>query len=258
MLDQYGGVVNRPTKNPYGGVGGNPNEIDNIATPSNPGQWARVGGNSNDTTKPYLYDANGNHVTVPYGGGGGGIAPSGGGGGGAAPTAATTTATTTAPAAVAPAAVTPAAGGLGATASKAIPWLELLYGIYKGQQKGSFVQPPTSAWQDKIFGKYYDWMTGGSPTNAALSPAILEMMKSTNPEFTLPNLIGPEAGKNVLPNGGHVGGANVDWNALLSRLTASGGVPAAAATPNSVNGSPVDMVKGPDGVFGKKYDWMTP
>lgn len=176
---------------------------------------------------------------TPTGGRAGGGAPGGGG----VPTGASTPpVATTPPAAVAPA-VAPAAASL---ASQAIPWIQLLYGIYKSNQHGSFQQPPTSPWQEKIFGKYYDWMTGGSPTNAALSPAIIEMMKSTNPEFTLPGLIGPEAGKNVLPNGGHVGGANIDWAALLSRLT-PGSTPPSAAPAN-----PAAMPA--DGVLGKKYD----
>lgn len=218
MNDPYGGPESRPLRNPYGGVGGDPNDIDNKPVMSAPTPALHVGG---DPNAPLLRDANGN---VVYGQSGTPVgAPAGAGGAGATPAATTT------PAAAGTTAATTT--GLAATATKAIPWLELLYGIIKSQQHGSFQTPPTSPWQERIFGKYYDWMQGGSPTNAALSPAIMEMMKSTNPEFTLPNLIGPQAGQNVLPNGGHVGGANVDWDALLKRLTTGGAPPAVAPTP---------------------------
>lgn len=151
-----------------------------------------------------------------------------------------------------------------------LDWVKLAYGVYKDQNpaKGSFVQPPTSPWQDKIFGKYYDWMSGGSPTQAMLAPVAMKMMQANNPEFTLPDYIGPDAGKNALPNHGHVGGADIDYDAAMARFNTAFGKPGSTSTPPPVvpagdtehanPGDPFGSVSAPAGSEGDPFkDWPT-
>lgn len=227
MNDPYGGVEWRPLRNPYGGVGGDPNDPENRATPSNPGTWARVGGNPN---APYLYDANGNHVTTPYGGSGAGVTPGGGGAGGTTPPAA--------PAAAAPAAVTPVAPAANTYLGMTVPqWLQsalAVYGAYRSSQPGTFQRvpedPSQTAARQRLLG-----FVDNSPTRDLLGNLIGQRLGAAQP-FQLPK---SPTGYNPNPSGG---APAYDLSAILPALMHGSGTtastpPAAQADPvaNSVN-----------------------
>lgn len=141
------------------------------------------------------------------------------------------------------------------TTDTTIDWAKLLYGIYKDQNptQGKFQQVPMSPEQQAIYAKTFGWMNTGGPTNAALAPGIVSNMKANNPEFTLPGYIGAQAGQpNALPNGGHVGGAPTDWDAMLKGLLnpAGGSSSTSTPTPAGANGS---QGSGPTGVPGDAF-----
>lgn len=139
------------------------------------------------------------------------------------------------------------------TADSTIDWAKLLYGVYKDQNptQGKFQQVPMSPEQQAIYAKTFGWMNTGGPTNAALAPGIVANMKANNPEFTLPNYIGAQAGQpNALPNGGHVGGAPVDWDAMLKGLLNPAGGSSTAAPSAGTGGA---EGSGPTGVPGDAF-----